>query len=43
MIMRDKVQGARNEKHETYHIDRRVFEYRATPQFARRVILAAST
>lgn len=38
MSERDEVQGARSAEHETYQIDRRVIEHRATQQFARAAI-----
>jgi hypothetical protein len=50
MSERDEVQGARSTEHETYQMDRRVGEHRATPrrkhpwgapQFARVAIYSA--
>jgi hypothetical protein len=41
MSERDEVQGARSAEHETYLMDRRVGEHRATQQFARVTIYSA--
>ncbi len=40
MSERDEVQGARSAEHETYQMDRRMVEHRATLQFARAAIYA---